>query len=150
MTKANGCETVSRREAIRLVAATPAAGAMLASSLPAALAGRSITGADAAGVAQAGAHAPTGLAKLSAEHFEPLVGERFTVGDDTLTLSDVRRGLKSRAGFRQQFALTFNALRDVPAPTDVLPVSHPAIGRHDLLVTQINGPVGTALEICFS
>jgi hypothetical protein len=32
-----------------------------------------------------------------------------------------------------------------------LAVAHPAIGRHDLLVTQVlDGADGTALEVCFS
>ena len=52
---------------------------------------------------------------------------------------------------RQQFAITFELPRDVPIRSEVLPVSHPAIGRHDLLVTQVIDTVDkTALEICFS
>jgi hypothetical protein len=93
------------------------------------------------------------LSKLAAEHFEPLVGETFTVGSYQLTLRDVRRGIKTSSRFRHQFAITFKVPhgRALPIRSELLPVAHPAIGRHDLLVTQIlDESDGTALEICFS
>jgi hypothetical protein len=91
------------------------------------------------------------LAKLAAEHFEPLVGETFTVGEFQLILRDVRRKQKMTSRFREQFAITFKAPRDLPIRSELVSVAHPAIGRHDLLVTQIFDDVdGTALEICFS
>ena len=90
------------------------------------------------------------LATLAAEHFEPLVGETFTIGEYQVTLRDVRRQ-KIRSRFREQFSITFKVPRDLPIRSERLPVAHPAIGRHDLLVTQIlDAADGTALEICFS
>jgi hypothetical protein len=92
------------------------------------------------------------LANLAVGHFEPLVGERFTVGQYQVTLRQVRRRQhKSGARFREQFALVFKAPRALPIGSEVLPVTHPALGRHGLLVTQTVGEInGTALEICFS
>jgi hypothetical protein len=92
------------------------------------------------------------LAKLAAGHFEQLVGESFTVGQYQVTLRQVRRRQhKSSARFREQFALVFKGPQALPIGSEVLPVTHPAIGRHGLLVTQTVGEInGTALEICFS
>ncbi|HUD88300.1 MAG TPA: hypothetical protein VMR17_17805 [Xanthobacteraceae bacterium] len=92
------------------------------------------------------------LAKLAAGHFEQLVGESFTVGQYQVTLRQVRRRQhKSGARFREQFALVFKGPQALPIGSEVLPVTHPAIGQHGLLVTQTVGEInGTALEICFS
>jgi hypothetical protein len=141
--------TISRRDAIRLIAATPASGAMLVGSLPiAASAGTSPPSAVARHIGPAAAdRRAKSLAQLAAKHFEPLVGEKFTVGGEEVTLSEVRRGPKSGARYRQQFALTFTAPQTLPMKAGIVPVSHPAIGRHDLHVTTIDG---SALEICFS
>ena len=149
-----GFAAVSRRDAIRLIAVTPASGAALASGRPlvamAEVASPGVNAADVAGhpVAQnPGPNSAPSLAKLAAEHFEPLIGEKFVIGEHAATLRQVHRGLKSRAWFRQQFALTFAVAPDLPIHAEILPLSHPAIGRHDLHVTAING---TTLEICFS
>ena len=144
-----GFAAVSRRDAIRFIAATPASGAVLAASLPGAASAKAITSAATA----TGQHSPgsaaarQGLADLAATHFEPLVGQTFSVAGEAATLTEVRHGPASRAPFRQQFALTFSAPRYGHVPSDIVPVSHPAIGRHDLHVTQIRG---AKLEICFS
>src|SRR5580704_11667657 len=144
---------ISRRGAIGLFAATPALGAdaVLANTLRAsALAGASVL---SVGAAQACgyAEAPSDLAQLAAEHFEPLVGETFAVGDTTVTLRDVRRGPETQPGFRQQFAMTFDAPQSLSISSDLSPVSHPAIGQYDLFVTEvIDSANRKALEICFS
>ena len=91
------------------------------------------------------------LAKLSAEHFERLIGETFTIGEYQLKLRDVQRRPQTVSRFRQQFSLTFEIPRDLPIRSDVIPVHHPAIGEHHLLVTQVIDNIGgTALEICFA
>jgi len=145
---ANAFATISRRDAIRLIAATPASGAVFASSLPGVASATILASAKAgAGALPHGSTAAMqGLAKLTAAHFEPLVGETFSIGGDRLTLTEVRRGPASGAPFRQQFALTFNAPRHSMS-SDIVPVSHPAIGRHDLHVAQV---ARAELEICFS
>jgi hypothetical protein len=136
---------ISRRDASRLLAAiaTVVTGAAAASALRAAVADP--------GCLEKGAVTMTqDLATLAAEHFEPLIGETFTIGDHQVTLREVHRQ-KMRSRLRQQFSLLFNAPRDLALRSESLPVSHPAIGRHELLVTQVlDGPDGTALEICFS
>jgi hypothetical protein len=150
-----GFTAVSRRDAIRLIAVTPASGAALAGAYPlAAAADIAAPHANAAGAAPNAAkltrpHGPS-LSELGAEHFEPLIGEQFTIGGHAATLGEVRRGPKSGARFRQQFALTFTAAPHPPIEADMLPLSHPAIGRHDLHVTRRNGKAGAELEICFS
>ena len=133
----------SRRDAIGLLAmaATFVPGAMLASSARAAT---------WAGAAVSAPGVPHDLAQLAADHFEPLVGETFTVGNSAVTLKTVRRGRKSGARFRDQFSVVFQAPHDLSIDSAPLPVSHPAVGRHDLLVTRIgNGAPSTALEVCF-
>ena len=151
-----GCAGVSRRDAIRLIAVTPASGAALAGGYPFAaateIAARRADAADAARNAAALGRGPEpSLAKLAAEHFEPLIGETFTIGGHEATLAEVRRGPSSGPKFRRQFALAFTARREVPIDADTLPVSHPAIGRHDVHVTEIGCGAGRKrLEICFS
>jgi hypothetical protein len=91
------------------------------------------------------------LAKLSAEHFEQLIGKTFTIGEYLLKLRDVQRRPNTASHFRQQFSLTFEIPRDLPIRSDVMAVQHPAIGEHHLLVTQVIDNIDeTALEICFA
>lgn len=95
-------------------------------------------------------HMTNDLAKLSAEHFDALIGERFAIGDQTLTLRSVRRGPETPSRFREQFSLTFDIPNGSAIRSEVLPVAHPAIGAHQLLVTQVMDSVHpTSLEICF-
>jgi hypothetical protein len=148
MTDKNEFAAISRREAIGIIAVTSASGAVLTGLHPVVtMAGASALGAPAAGVAQNAGEPERSLAKLAAEHFEPLIGEKFTIGGDEVTLSEIRHGPESGAQFRQQFALTFDTPRGLPVGGDIVPLSHPAIGRHELHVT---GATGRALEICFS
>ena len=91
------------------------------------------------------------LAKLSAEHFEQLIGETFKIGEYEFELREVRRRPHMVPRFRQQFSLTFAIPRDLPIRSEVVSVRHPAIGEHLLLVTQIADNIDeTALEICFA
>lgn len=133
---------VGRRDAIGLIAATVVADVVLAPPLHAA----AWSGAMSSGAAAA-VH---DLAKLAAHHFEPLVGQSFTIGDNRTTLRSVHRGRNTGMGFRQQFAVVFDAPENLAMRSETLPVSHPAVGGHDLLVTQIiAGSDRSALEICF-
>ncbi len=91
------------------------------------------------------------LKRLEAEHFEALVGQSFKIADQTVTLRAVRRGPETPSRFREQFALTFDIPEGSPIRSDVVDVTHPAIGDHKLLVTQVmDSKDPTALEICFS
>ena len=141
MDAANRGHVISRRDVTRLLATV------------AAIVGGAVVpmhGADAAHGKKGVLNMTQDLATLAAEHFEPLIGETFTIGDYQVTLRDVRRQ-KFRSRFREQFSITFNAPRDLPIRSERLPVTHPAIGRHELLVTQVlDAADGTALEICFS
>ena len=88
------------------------------------------------------------LAQLAAEHFEPLVGETFTVGQYQVTLRDVRRRHKIGSRFREQFALVFKAPQGLPIGRTVHGTR--AMGRYDLLVRQIIDDIdGTALNLLF-
>jgi hypothetical protein len=153
MSDTNGSGMISRRDAIGLFAATPALGAdaVLSNALRGtALAGASVL---SAGSAQACGYAaaPSELSQLAAGHFEPLVGETFMVGDAAVTLRDVRRGPETQPGFRQQFAMTFEAPPSLSIASDLSSVSHPAIGQYDLFVTElIESGRRKALEICFT
>src|SRR5271155_2125662 len=75
MTDKNEFAAISRREAIGVIAVTSASGAVLTGSHPVVtVAGASVLGAPAAGVAQNADEPTRSLAKLAAEHFEPLIG----------------------------------------------------------------------------
>lgn len=144
---------ISRRDTIRLLPMSATlvagAGAVTASSIPgAAWAAVSASCETTAHSGRDSADTAQDLAKLAAEHFEPLVGETFTIGGNEVTLRGVRRGPKTGSRFREQFAVVFDAPQQPSIPSEPLLVSHPAIGRHDLLVSQIID--GRALEICFS
>jgi hypothetical protein len=147
MSRSKRGTTVSRRDTIRLLAATMA----IATGAVAASAGGPMQGAEAAHCEKGLPNMTHDLAKLTAEHFEPLIGETFTVGQYRLILRDVHRRRKIGSRFRDQFAIVFKVPSGLPLRSEVLPVAHPAIGRYDLLVTQvIDETDGTALEICFS
>jgi hypothetical protein len=148
ITDKNQFAAISRRDAIGVIALTSASGAVLTGSHPVVtMAGASALGAPAAGIAQNADEPTRSLAKLAAEHFQPLIGEKFIIGGDEVTLSGVRHGPESGAQFRRQFALTFDTPRGLPTGDDIMPLSHPAIGRHELHVT---GATGRTLELCFS
>ena len=138
---------VTRRHALRMMTAAAAMAAGAVAINP-------FRGAAHAAIAHPGKGLPNmtqDLAKLAAEHFEPLIGETFTIGPYQLPLKSVRRTGRTTARFREQFALTFKAPRDSAIRSDLQSVAHPAIGRFDLLVTQVMDETdGTALEICFS
>ena len=144
MTQTHRSLTIGRRDALGLIAATVVADAVCGGPLQAA----ALSGTPAAGTAAGQTGAPQ-LAELTAEHFEPLVDQAFTVGDSVMTLRKVRRGCKSGPRFRQQFGIVFDAPRE-PAQSKILPVSHPALSRYDVLVNPVGAGSGAALEICFA
>lgn len=149
MRQSNRSTIIGRRDAIGLIAATVVADAVLASPLHAA-ARSGMVPPGAAGATPGSAATVRDLAKLAADHFEPLVGQTFTIGDNRTTLRSVHRGRNTGTGFRRQFAVVFDAPENLSMRSETLPVSHPAVGGHDLLVTQIiAGSDCTALEICF-
>jgi hypothetical protein len=137
---------INRRDAIGLLAASP----VIASPLGAAAwAGASGLGTDAVQHGQGPLRMAANSAKLTAEHFEPLIGKTFAVGQHRLMLKKVRRGPKTASRFRQQFAIEFHAPQELTLADGPLSVSHPAIGRQQLLVTQVGKGAGRAVEICF-
>jgi hypothetical protein len=152
MTSQHANSETSRREALVLIAAAAFAGAALV-RLPSAGAApvRQSREANAVHIEKGQGRMTQDLAKLAPEHFEPLVGQPFTVGPYQVVLRNVRRAGRSGSRFREQFALVFALQHEVSIRSELLPVAHPAIGQHDLLVTQvIDGSDGSALEICFS
>jgi hypothetical protein len=136
--------TVSRRDTIRLLPLTASA---LAGVIAAEVGEGAALACGAPGL-HAGSGEPRELAALTAEHFEPLVGETFTVGETAMTLKEVRHGHNAGPRFRTQFAAVFRGPQMQPLQSEIMPLSHPAIGRYDVFVNQIGG--GRSLEICFS
>ena len=146
MTQTHRSPPIGRRDALGLIAATVVADAVCSGPLQAA----ALPGTPAASTAAGLTGAPQ-LAELTAEHFEPLLGQDFTVGDSMMTLRNVRRGCKSGARFRQQFGIVFDAPRQLTPLSDILPLAHPAVGRHDVLVGHVGAPGGDVrVEICFT
>jgi hypothetical protein len=140
--------TTSRREAVQLLAAAALSGGALVSPVAAAIRRPAF---DAIPLEKGLVDMAQDLANLAPEHFEPLIGHTFTIGEHEVTLRDVRRRGRTTSRFREQFSLVFSLSHEVPIRSELLPVSHPAIGRCDLLVTQVmDDAQGTALEICFS
>jgi hypothetical protein len=131
MTNTDRPNSISRRDTVALFAATAALGA---GAMPSgAFGGTTVT---------------DDLSQLSADHFEALVGDTFTIGGMTVTLRDVRRSHETR--FRQQFAVTFDAPQSMSIGTEPTRVSHPAIGQHDIFIAEVNDSDHRLLEICFS
>ena len=140
--------TTSRREAVQLLAAAALSGGAVVWPAAAAIRRPAF---DAIPLEKGPVDMAQDLANLAPEHFEPLIGHTFTIGEHELTLRDVRRRGRTTSRFREQFSLVFSLSHEVPIRSELLPVSHPAIGRCDLLVTQVmDDAQGTALEICFS
>jgi hypothetical protein len=140
--------TTSRREAVQLLAAAALSGGAVVSPVAAAIRRPAF---DAIPLEKGLVDMAQDLANLAPEHFEPLIGHTFTIGEHEVTLRDVRRRGRTTSRFREQFSLVFSLPHEVPIRSELLPVSHPAIGRCDLLVTQVmDDAQGTALEICFS
>jgi hypothetical protein len=148
MTAHQAHTTISRRDAVRLfTAASLSSGVLIATSTIEAGAGQISDTVDQKGSADM----TQDLAEFAPEHFEPLIGDVFKIGEYQVTLRDVHRRGRTASRFREQFALVFALPHEVPITSELLPVAHPKMGRHDLLVTQIlDGAGGTALEICFS
>jgi hypothetical protein len=140
----------SRRDVVQLLAAAALSGGAAISTSPAdAEIGRRDF--DAIHLEKGRIDMTQDLASLAPEHFEPLIGHTFTIGDHQVTLRDVRRRGRTTSRFREQFSLLFSRPHEVPIGSEVLPVSHPALGQCELLVTQvIDEAEGTALEICFA
>jgi hypothetical protein len=141
--------TVSRRDAVKLLTAAAFSGTFVTVPPVAADATR-WRAFDVIHLEKGPIDMTQDLAKLAAEHFEPLIGHTFTIGDHQVTLRNVRRRAPTAPQFREPFSLLFSLPHQLPMGSDVLPVSHPSLGQCDLLVTQvIDEGQGTALEICF-
>jgi hypothetical protein len=141
----------SRRDTVRLLAAAALSGGAVVTGSPVAAEASRRRAFDAVHLEKGPVDMAQDLANLAAEHFEPLIGQTFTIGDHQVTLRNVHRRGRPIARFREQFSLVFSLPHEVPIASELLPVSHPTIGRRDLLVTQvIDDAEGTALEICFS
>jgi hypothetical protein len=142
----------SRRDTVRLLAAAAASGGVFITASP--VAGEAPIRRppfDASHLEKGPIDMTQDLANLAPEHFEPLIGHTFTIGDHQVTLRGVHRRGRTTSRFREQFSLVFSLPHEIPISSEVLPVSHPALGRCDLLVTQvIDQAEGTALEICFA
>lgn len=151
MKKAKRVIGMNRRDVIGLLVVTPtiASSSLLADGLGDRTDGvASISRTAEAAIGSKATGANRDLATLAANDFEPLVGSAFIVGDDEAMLDGIRHGHSSC--FREQFALVFSTPLDASVRLEPVPVSHPAIGRHDLLVTQVMDRTGkSALEICF-
>ena len=143
--------TTSRRDVVKLLTAATLSGTFVAASPVAAEVLVRQQGDGAIHLEKGPIDMTQDLANLAPEHFEPLIGHTFTIGDHQVTLRDVRRRGHAASPFREQFSLLFSLPREIPVGSEVLAVSHPALGRCDLLVTQVMDEAeGTALEICFS
>ncbi len=141
----------SRRDVVKLLTAATVSGTFVTTSPAAAEVPIRRPAVDAIHLEKGPIDMTQDLAKLAPEHFEPLIGHTFTIGEHQVTLRDVRRRGQAAARFREQFSLLFSLPHEMAIGSEVLAVSHPALGQCDLLVTQvIDEAEGTALEICFS
>jgi hypothetical protein len=91
----------SRRDVVQLLAAAALSGGAAISTSPAdAEIGRRDF--DAIHLEKGRIDMTQDLASLAPEHFEPLIGHTFTIGDHQVTLRDVRRRGRTTSRFREQ------------------------------------------------
>ena len=76
------------------------------------------------------------LADLTADDFEPLLGDRFRLDDHAVELSEVNRSGQSGAS-REQFSLVFSGGSDPPLPQAIYGLEHPKVGRLELFIVPI-------------
>ena len=79
------------------------------------------------------------MADLTKAHFEPHVGETFTIQlDDGARLSAklVSAEGKTQGGI-ESFSLLFEAPRRPELPQGIRPVSHPDVGTHDIFLVPV-------------
>jgi len=80
------------------------------------------------------------LDELTAEDFRPHIGESFAIGKHAVTLKSVDTKPSGHKMFREQVSLLFEADADISVDADIAKLSHPKLGRFDLLVHRIEGP----------
>lgn len=91
------------------------------------------------------------LSELNAEILQELVGQQFKIGSTRLELLSIDQRFENQKNFRNSFSLFFDAPKDLVQFSKVIPVSHPKIGTHELLVSQVfDADRGSVLEICFA
>ncbi len=91
------------------------------------------------------------LSDLTKEDFFVLIGEDFDIGSYAMKLIEVREGSETPPRFRTPFSLSFETPENCSIVSEVLPIKHPKLGQHDLLVTQVAGwETQTLIEVCFS
>jgi hypothetical protein len=80
------------------------------------------------------------LDELTHEDFEAHIGETFGIGKAAVTLKSVTAGKPGPKQFRTQVSLIFEADSDIGVEAAVVPVSHPDLGRFDLMVHRTADP----------
>jgi hypothetical protein len=97
------------------------------------------------------------LGELAIEHFEPLVGSRFSVAigpDESLSLTLTHAGLlrqfRGGAG-RQAFSLLFTGPGSSPLRQRTFEFTHAELGTHPIFIVPIQGNAETyTYEAIFS
>jgi hypothetical protein len=92
----------------------------------------------------------TDISEMTAETFEPLIGETFTINGQPVTLSAVEKVDPASPKLRTQTSLIFTAEEPIGMEDGIQHVAHPQLGEHGLLVHRITDPDAPTYEIVFA
>ncbi|VXC91067.1 conserved hypothetical protein [Oceanicaulis sp. 350] len=90
----------------------------------------------------------TTIEKLTADVFQPLVGETFDMEGRSLTLKTVTEGKAPTPSLPTPFTLEFSGPEDFH-PMSAYALSHDAVGSHDLLIHRVGPSDEPLFEIIF-
>jgi hypothetical protein len=89
----------------------------------------------------------TDISEMTAETFEPLIGETFTINSQPVTLKAVDKTDPASPKLRTQTSLVFTADEPIGMEDGIQNVAHPQLGEHGLLVHRVVDPDAPTYEI---
>lgn len=92
----------------------------------------------------------TDLSDMTAETFEPLIGQTFTINGQPVTLKTVDKLDPPSASMRAPTSLVLTADEEIGMEDGVQVVGHDQLGQHSLLVHRIIDPEQPTYEIVFA
>jgi hypothetical protein len=89
----------------------------------------------------------TDISEMTAETFEALVGESFTINAQPVTLKSVDKLEPASPKLRAPTSLIFTADEAIGMEDGVQQVAHAQLGEHALLVHRVTDPDAPTYEI---
>jgi len=91
----------------------------------------------------------TEISDLTADMFEPHIGESFNINGQPVTLKEVHKGDPHAPKLRAPFILTLTSEEPIGMEDGIQRVTHPSVGEIELLVHRVADPEGPTYEIIF-